>query len=117
MMNKISLGLSISSFVLILIMFVFGDVNLEFNEQKSVVVEQPKYNYCNPSHEYYDKGWVDIYNNFPNEWKVFSCAETYYIDTQIEYNMGLHSADSWGQGGYHHTHSYDIYGNMKESIW
>ena len=43
MMNKISLGLSISSFVLILIMFVFGNINLNFNEEESVVVEQPIY--------------------------------------------------------------------------
>jgi len=47
MVNKISLGLSISSFVLILIMFVFGniklDFNLNFNEYKSVAVKQPIY--------------------------------------------------------------------------
>ena len=43
MMNKISLGLSITSFVLILIMIIFGSINLNVNEDRVVVVEQPIY--------------------------------------------------------------------------
>ena len=36
MMNKILLGLSITSFVLILIMFVFGNINLEFDTKFNI---------------------------------------------------------------------------------
>ena len=109
MMNKISLGLSISPFALILIMFVFGDINLNFNEDESVVVEQPKHDFCYPTHEYYDKSFADHFNKYPDEWKVFSCAEAYYIDYQIEYNIGLfiseHNNSKYNSGrAKHHEH-------------
>ena len=110
MMNKISLGLSISSFVLILIMFVLGNINLNFNEDESVVVGQAKYDYCNPIHDYYDKDWVDRYSKWSYQAKVFSCSEFFSINNYIEHEIYLHSNErgSVTGEGIHHQH-YDEY--------
>jgi len=110
MMNKISLGFSISSFALILIMIIFGNINLNFNEDEFVVVDQAKYDYCNPIHDYYDKDWVDRYSKWSYQEKVFSCAENFAINSQIKHEIDLHSNErgSVTGKGIHHQH-YDKY--------
>ena len=115
MMNKISLGLSISSFVLILIMFVFGNIDLEFdtNETESLRVNQHKINICDEGHELYYKTSVEWYNNLPDGHKnIFTCEETISIDNAIHLHIDDHEArDPYNPNyGIHHTHIKDIYG-------
>ena len=109
MMNKISLGLSISSFVLILIMFVFGNINLNFNEEESIVLEQPIYQ------SDLDRELSDMKQNIVN--LSYSKASKSELETvaqdistikkdYVTYTTYKRHADSvdWSFGKIHHSH-------------
>ena len=120
MMNKISLGLSISSFVLILIMFVFGNIDLEFdtkiniNETENLQVDKSILNICDEGHELYSKKAVEWYNSLTDEHKnTFTCEEVTYIENEIHLHLDHHLAQSDPlRGKIHHTHSKDVFGNI-----
>ena len=120
MMNKISLGLSISSFVLILIMFVFGDVNLKFdneintNETENLQVDKPILTICDEDHELFSKKTYEWYNSLTDDHKnTFTCEEVTYIENEIHLHLDGHLAEgNFLTGKIHHTHIRDVNGNV-----
>ncbi len=115
MMNKISLGLSISSFVLILIMFVFGNINLEFDTKFNVnETEDNLLNLCedsstlNTEARNFIKYHVEIWEKSPYR-KVFTCTQSFFILYAV--GNAIKDHNDFGKGKKHHSHSYDMYGN------